>query len=192
MSSIPTRDRPRWQRVLWLVAGVLSLVVGVIGIVVPLLPTAPLVLLAAFCFSRGSERWEAWLLAHRRFGPMILDWSRPFVRTRTSWSERFDTSTRERMLCPDRITSGSSSAIVMPASSASRRGSRRRRSRGGALGSGGYARAPSVSDSRAAPHCGQSAPGAGVFFSVSLVAAPLWAVVPPGVPAMPSGGTAPE
>ena len=74
MSSIPTRDRPRWQRVLWLAAGVLSLVIGVIGIVVPLLPTAPLVLLAAFCFSRGSERWEAWLLAHPRFGPMILDW----------------------------------------------------------------------------------------------------------------------
>lgn len=64
----------RWQRPLWLAAGVLSLVVGVIGIVLPLLPTTPLVLLAAFCFSRGSERWEAWLLAHPRFGPAVLDW----------------------------------------------------------------------------------------------------------------------
>lgn len=62
------------RRVLWIAAGVLSLVTGIIGIVVPLLPTTPFVLLAAFCFARGSERWETWLLAHPRFGPMVRDW----------------------------------------------------------------------------------------------------------------------
>ena len=31
-------------------------------------------LLAAFCFARGSPRWEAWLLAHPRFGPMVRNW----------------------------------------------------------------------------------------------------------------------
>ncbi len=61
----------RW---LWLFAGGLSLLLGVIGIVVPLLPTTPFVLLAAACFSRGSERWERWLLAHRQFGPIVRDW----------------------------------------------------------------------------------------------------------------------
>lgn len=61
----------RW---LWLLAGALSLLLGVIGIVVPLLPTTPFVLLAAACFSRGSARWERWLLAHRLFGPMVRDW----------------------------------------------------------------------------------------------------------------------
>ena len=40
----------------------------------PLLPTTPFVLLAAFCFSRGSDRVEAWLLAHPRFGAMVADW----------------------------------------------------------------------------------------------------------------------
>ena len=40
----------------------------------PLLPTTPFVLLAAFCFSRGSERCERWLLEHPRFGPMVRDW----------------------------------------------------------------------------------------------------------------------
>jgi len=64
----------RWQRPLWLLAGGLSLLVGVIGIFLPLLPTTPLVLLAAYCFSRGSKRWEAWMLAHPRFGPMVRDW----------------------------------------------------------------------------------------------------------------------
>lgn len=68
--------RLRWLRVLWLSAGALALVLGVMGIFLPLLPTTPFVLLAAFCFSRGSERWEAWLLGHPRLGPLVRDWRR--------------------------------------------------------------------------------------------------------------------
>lgn len=67
-------DRPHWQRVLWLLGGALSLFTGFVGIFLPLLPTTPFVLLAAFCFSRGSARWEAWLLQHPRFGPMVRNW----------------------------------------------------------------------------------------------------------------------
>jgi len=59
---------------LWIAAGMLCLVVGVIGIVVPLLPTTDFVLLAAYCFSRGSRRWDAWLLNHPRLGPLVRDW----------------------------------------------------------------------------------------------------------------------
>ena len=66
--------RPRWQRVLWAAGGALALIAGIIGIFVPLLPTTPFVLLAAFCFSRGSARCERWLLEHPRFGPMVRDW----------------------------------------------------------------------------------------------------------------------
>jgi uncharacterized membrane protein YbaN (DUF454 family) len=61
-------------RLLWLLGGLASLVLGIIGIFVPLLPTTPFVLLAAFCFSRGSTRCERWLLEHRIFGPMVRDW----------------------------------------------------------------------------------------------------------------------
>jgi uncharacterized protein len=70
----PPPPRPHWQRVLWLVAGGCSLLSGIVGIFLPLLPTTPFVLLAAFCFSRGSLRCEAWLLQHPRFGPMIQQW----------------------------------------------------------------------------------------------------------------------
>jgi uncharacterized protein len=66
--------RPRWQRVLWAAAGALALITGIVGIFLPLLPTTPFVLLAAFCFSRGSERCERWLLEHPRFGPIVRDW----------------------------------------------------------------------------------------------------------------------
>ena len=66
--------RPAWVRALWVAAGVLGLVVGAVGVVLPLLPTTPFVLLAAFCFARGSERCEQWLLTHPRMGPMVRRW----------------------------------------------------------------------------------------------------------------------
>lgn len=66
--------RPRWQARLWLAAGFLCLLAGLIGVVLPLLPTTPFVLLAAYCFSRGSARWEHWLLTHPQLGPLVHDW----------------------------------------------------------------------------------------------------------------------
>lgn len=54
--------------------GGLCLATGIIGIFVPLLPTTPFVLLAAFFFSRGSPRLHRWLLQHPRFGHYVRDW----------------------------------------------------------------------------------------------------------------------
>jgi uncharacterized membrane protein YbaN (DUF454 family) len=58
----------------WRVAGLVSLALGIVGIALPLLPTTPFLLLSAFCFGRGSERLQEWLLAHPRLGPPIRDW----------------------------------------------------------------------------------------------------------------------
>ena len=59
---------------LWMAAGVASLMLGAIGAVLPLLPTVPFVILAAFCFARGNPAWEAKLLDHPRFGHHIRNW----------------------------------------------------------------------------------------------------------------------
>lgn len=62
------------QRILWLCTGLVSVGLGVLGVFLPLLPTTPFILLAAFCFARSSQRCHDWLLDHRVFGPMIADW----------------------------------------------------------------------------------------------------------------------
>ena len=62
------------MRALWLCLGLICVGLGLIGIIVPLLPTVPFMLLAAFCFARSSERLHNWLLSHPRFGSSITDW----------------------------------------------------------------------------------------------------------------------
>ena len=62
------------MRAFWLVVGIISFALGIIGVFLPLLPTVPFMILAAFAFARANRRWEAWLLAHPGFGPHIRAW----------------------------------------------------------------------------------------------------------------------
>ncbi|MBR9871862.1 MAG: DUF454 domain-containing protein [Gammaproteobacteria bacterium] len=52
----------------------LSAAVAVVGVVLPLLPTTPFVLLAAYFASKGSPAFALWLEGHPRFGPAIEQW----------------------------------------------------------------------------------------------------------------------
>lgn len=62
------------RRAAWFSLGLAALGVGALGIVVPLLPTTPFVLFAAFAFARSSDRWHSWLIGHPVFGPLIENW----------------------------------------------------------------------------------------------------------------------
>jgi len=61
-------------RALWMTLGLLSTACGIAGVVLPLVPTTPFLLLAAFAFARSSPRLHAWLVTHPRLGPPINDW----------------------------------------------------------------------------------------------------------------------
>ena len=63
-------------RLLFAMAGVLFVAVGTVGVILPLLPTTPFLLLAAYCFARSSPKLHDWLLNHRSFGPIISNWDR--------------------------------------------------------------------------------------------------------------------
>jgi len=67
------KNRPGISARKWclLTAGLLCTGLAILGIFLPLLPTVPLLLLAAACFARSSEPFYLWLLEHRHLGPLL-------------------------------------------------------------------------------------------------------------------------
>ena len=63
------------ERLKWNVLGTISLIVGVIGVFLPIMPTAPFVLVAAACYLRGSRKLYHWLISNRFFGKIVNDYS---------------------------------------------------------------------------------------------------------------------
>ncbi|MFH1807035.1 MAG: YbaN family protein [Pseudomonadota bacterium] len=67
---------------LYIVLGWLAVALGVVGIFLPLLPTTPFMLLAAWLFGKGSPRLHDWLINHPHLGPSIRRWNRHGVISR--------------------------------------------------------------------------------------------------------------
>ncbi len=61
-------------RLFWLCLGCICVGLGTLGVFVPLLPTTSFMLVAAFAFARSSPRLHNWLMTHKVFGPLILNW----------------------------------------------------------------------------------------------------------------------
>ena len=61
----------RMKKGFFVVLGTLALALGFIGLFLPVIPTTPLVLLAAACYMRGSKRLHGWLLESKWFGETI-------------------------------------------------------------------------------------------------------------------------
>ena len=63
----------QFLKILWVILGTISLVIGLIGIVIPGLPTTPFLLLTAALYIRSSEKLYKALISNKHLGKYILD-----------------------------------------------------------------------------------------------------------------------
>ncbi|UXN58792.1 YbaN family protein [Phyllobacterium zundukense] len=62
------------KRTFYFVLGWAMVALGFIGVLLPVIPTTIFLIIAAWCFSRSSPRFEKWLLEHPVFGPTLVQW----------------------------------------------------------------------------------------------------------------------
>jgi|TARA_B100000508_G_C11443096_1_gene269880 hypothetical protein len=67
-------NRSGISRLLWLALGFLFAAIGTVGIVIPGLPTTPLMILAAACFAKSSQRFYDWVINNRMFGQHVKNY----------------------------------------------------------------------------------------------------------------------
>ncbi|MEM9633244.1 MAG: YbaN family protein [Pseudomonadota bacterium] len=74
MKDVLNDVAPAARRAFWFSLGLLALGLGGLGVVLPVLPTTPFVILAAFAFGKSSPQLQAILENSSVFGPIIADW----------------------------------------------------------------------------------------------------------------------
>lgn len=51
------------MKIIYLIIGIIATALGAIGVILPVLPTTPFLLLAAFCFAKSSQRFYNWFVS---------------------------------------------------------------------------------------------------------------------------------
>ncbi|MGQ9365787.1 YbaN family protein [Azospirillum sp. ST 5-10] len=64
----------RVRRWAYLGLGYAAVALGTVGVFLPVLPTTPFLLVAAWAFAKASPALERWLYEHPRFGPFLREW----------------------------------------------------------------------------------------------------------------------
>lgn len=62
------------KKILLIIIGTISLVLGFIGIVLPILPTTPFLLLSLFCYIKSSRKLYDFVLSNKYLAPYVKDY----------------------------------------------------------------------------------------------------------------------
>ncbi len=68
-------------RVILIIIGFISLGLGAVGVILPILPTAPFLLLTSFCFVRSSEKFNRWFLNSKLYKKYLENFAKHKVMT---------------------------------------------------------------------------------------------------------------
>lgn len=63
------------MKILFIIFGIISFILGAIGVVLPILPTTPFLLLSAFLFSKSSDRFHEYLIQTNLIKNISMKWS---------------------------------------------------------------------------------------------------------------------
>jgi len=74
MSDKIEKGESKAKKILYIVLGSICVALGAVGIFVPLLPTTPFLLLAAYFYVRSSKELHSWLMNHKVFGTFIKNY----------------------------------------------------------------------------------------------------------------------
>lgn len=77
----------RLKNAVYMVCAFFFLFLGMIGVVIPLLPTTPFLLTAAFFFAKGSQRFNRWFLSTRLYQNHLEEFlkTRAMTRQKKLW-----------------------------------------------------------------------------------------------------------
>ena len=64
------------MKIIYVIAGLLAVTLGFIGAFLPGLPTVPFLLLASFCFAKGSRRFDRWFKSTKLYKNHLEDFEK--------------------------------------------------------------------------------------------------------------------
>ena len=71
------------MKILFIIFGIISFILGAIGVVLPILPTTPFLLLSAFLFSKSSDRFHEYLIQTKLYQKYINEMESVIIYSNT-------------------------------------------------------------------------------------------------------------
>ena len=78
------RPPPEDRNIFYLVIAYFCVALGIIGAFLPIMPTVPFLIVAAWAAPRGSPKLHRWLYEHKVFGPQLTAWDKNRAVSTTS------------------------------------------------------------------------------------------------------------